>query len=85
MNFLSRNKSLLNAARSGDRLSELKGLRVIVAKSITDAQAAGNFRDISPLASRLVDLGERIEALEEEQSRAEAESMPDEPFDPETI
>ncbi|MFT3971707.1 MAG: hypothetical protein QM695_15885 [Micropruina sp.] len=80
-----RRKSLTIAARDGDRLAELRALRAIIARSITSAEKAGSFREISPLAGKLVEIGKEIDQIEEKAGQIEAEAAPDEPFDPSDV
>lgn len=80
-----RRKSLTIAARDGDRLAELRALRAIIARSITAAEKAGSFRDISPLSGKLVEIGKEIDQIVEKAGQIEAESAPDEPFDPNDV
>ncbi len=82
---MARKKSLLQAARSDDRLAELQAARRLVAESLSAAKRAGDWRSISPLTGKLMDLGREIEALKERDLKPRAVDVPDEPFDPETI
>lgn len=74
-------RTLLGAARLGDRLEELRVLRKVLARSITAAEKAGSWREISPLAGKLIEVGRELEQLTRERDRIEAEALPDEPFD----
>ena len=77
--------TLIVAARRGDRLGELKALRRTLAASITEAKRAGDWRSVSPLSGKLIEVGREIELLADALRKADAALVPDEPFDPATI
>ena len=74
-------RTLAGAAHKGDRLTELRLLRKTLARSITAAEKAGSWREISPLAGKLIEVGKEVEQLAQALAKAEAVAVPDEPFD----
>lgn len=79
-----RQKSVLEAAESGDRLEELRAMRRRIAKTLDEPNTPA--RDLAALSRRQIELGKEIDALEarlrEEEERAAVE---DEAFDVEAI
>lgn len=53
-------KSIVEAARAGDRLAELKAMRVILAQALPSAPP----RDMAALSRRQIELGREIEAIQ---------------------
>jgi hypothetical protein len=74
-------KNLLSASQANDRLAELEALRKIIAEAITSAKDSGAWRDISPLAGKLIDIGREVEELRQAKAKAKAAKVPDERFD----
>lgn len=80
-----RQKSVLEAAESGDRLEELRAMRRRIARTLDEPNTPA--RDLAALSRRQIELGKEIDALEarvreEEEQRA---SVSDEDFDAEAI
>ena len=79
-------QTITEAARAGDRLAELRALRLIL------ANACGNpgtpARDLASLSRRLIEVGQQVEELEalERQGGEDGEQpAPDEAFDPAAV
>lgn len=63
--------SLTEAAKRGDRLAELRAMRLILADRVADSSTPP--RDLAALSRRQIEVGREIEELEAKQ-QAEAES-----------
>ncbi len=66
--------TLEEAARKGDRLAELKAMRLVIARALPGAPA----RDMAALSRRQIEIGREIEAIETAEAEAAHESaVPD--------
>ncbi len=66
--------TLEEAARKGDRLAELKAMRLVIARALPGAPA----RDMASLSRRQIEIGREIEAIETANEEAAHESaIPD--------
>lgn len=72
-------KSIEEAAESGDRLAELKAMRLIIARALPSAPA----RDMAALSRRQIEIGREIEAIEvaEDQERGVVAHTEDDAWD----
>lgn len=75
--------SLQEAAERGDRLAELRAMRLVIALNLPVAPA----RDMASLSRRQLEIGREIEAIEKaaEEESDEASATPDEPWDTASI
>lgn len=82
-------RTLVGASRIGDRLEELKLLRVLTSEAITAARDEGKHRELSPLIGKLMEIGVEIEQIEDELAEAaelaEEAAVDDEPFNPDEV
>lgn len=79
---------LVAAAESGDRLAELKAMRVQLAEVLSSGEVAP--RDLAALTKRLADMGREVQELEEQvaadvDARAKAAATADKRFRLEAI
>lgn len=66
--------TLEEAARQGDRLAELKAMRLVIARALPGAPA----RDMAALSRRQIEIGREIEAIEVAEAEAAHENaVPD--------
>ena len=59
---------LVEAAEAGDRLAELKAMRVQLAEVLSSGDVAP--RDLAALTKRLADMGREVQELEDQQAAA---------------
>lgn len=73
------------AAAAGDRLDELKAMRLRLAKAMDDAGTPP--RDLSSLSRRQIEIGREIESIEKaaEEEARERDATPDEEWDASAI
>lgn len=79
---------LVAAAEAGDRLAELKAMRVQLAEVLSSGDVAP--RDLTALTKRLADMGREVQELEDQQAaaveaRAKAAATADKRFKLEAI
>lgn len=66
--------TLEEAAEKGDRLAELKAMRLVIARALPGAPA----RDMAALSRRQIEIGREVEAIETAEAEAAHESaVPD--------
>jgi len=66
--------TLEEAAEAGDRLAELKAMRLVIARALPGAPA----RDMAALSRRQIEIGREIEAIETAEAEAAHENaVPD--------
>lgn len=70
--------TLEEAAEKGDRLAELKAMRLVIARALPGAPA----RDMASLSRRQIEIGREIEAIEKAaEEEADESATPDEEWD----
>lgn len=77
--------TIAQAAESGDRLDELKAMRLRLARALDDANTPA--RDLAALSRRQMEIGREIESLEREaeEDAREHEATPDDAWDASAI
>ena len=75
--------TLTEAAKAGDRLAELRAMRLILASACQNPNTAA--RDLASLTRRLIEVGrdvEELEALARQEGTGDEQPAPDEALDP---
>ncbi|MBK7822834.1 MAG: hypothetical protein IPJ61_17670 [Tessaracoccus sp.] len=77
--------SIVDAAADGDRLGELRALRLILARSVNSDETPA--RDLASLSRRLMEVGREVEELEaiSSQEGGDGGVVPDQEFDPSAL
>lgn len=83
--MVARPRTLKNAVIAGSRVEELQAMKRMLATAMEKAQRAGEWRDLSPLAGRLMQVSRELEELQQSEAAAEAVEVPDEPFDASSV
>jgi hypothetical protein len=72
-------RSIVEAAEAGDRLGELKAMRLIIARALPSAPP----RDMAALSRRQIEIGREIEAIQvaEDEDHSVVVNADDQPWD----
>ena len=78
-------QSIVDAAAEGDRLAEMRAMRLILARAVNSELTPA--RDLASLTRRLMEVGREIEELEAvaSQEGGDGQAVPDEEFDPSAL
>ena len=76
---------IVDAAEQGDRLGELRAMRLILARKVNDETTPA--RDLAALTRRLMEVGREVEELEAvaSQEGGDGNVVPDQEFDPASL
>lgn len=77
-------QSIVDAAAEGDRLAEMRAMRLILARAVNSEETPA--RDLASLTRRLMEVGREIEleALAGQEG-GNGQAVPDEEFDPSAL